>query len=59
MQALVSIGPELQLCPPEVLPTAIEFLGPMVLGKQTKEREREMSVMQAQSRIVRFAKFSA
>jgi len=35
MQALFSIGPELQKCPPEVLPAILEFMGPMVLGKAT------------------------
>ncbi|KAI9242706.1 MAG: hypothetical protein BYD32DRAFT_99704 [Podila humilis] len=31
MQALLSVGPELQTCPPEALPTLLEFLAPMVL----------------------------
>ncbi|KAG0087869.1 hypothetical protein BGZ92_006893 [Podila epicladia] len=31
MQALLSVGPELQTCPPEALPTLLEFLDPMVL----------------------------
>lgn len=31
MQALFSIGPELQKCPPESLPAILDFLGPIVL----------------------------
>ncbi|KAF9190279.1 hypothetical protein BGZ50_000310 [Haplosporangium sp. Z 11] len=31
MQALFSIGPDLQTCPAEALPTLLEYLGPMVL----------------------------
>ncbi|KAG0349200.1 hypothetical protein BG004_000855 [Podila humilis] len=46
MQALLSVGPELHSCPPEALPVLLEFLAPMVLGKQRQDGSRESHIAQ-------------
>lgn len=40
MQALFSIGPDLQKCPSEALPTLLKYLHSMVLGKDAVDHER-------------------